>query len=55
MKTSMLVSMIAVAVFVAMADVVLPGSSTIADIQSAIDTGAAESGCLPKVLRIHFR
>ena len=37
MKTSMLVSMTVAAASVAMADVVLPDTSTIADIQSAID------------------
>ena len=38
MKTSMLVSLISAAASVAMADVVLPDTSTIADIQSAIDS-----------------
>ena len=42
MKTSMLVSMTVAAASVAMADVVLPDTSTIADIQSAIDS--AQSG-----------
>ncbi|MBO4710105.1 MAG: hypothetical protein J5727_10055, partial [Kiritimatiellae bacterium] len=37
MKTSMLVSLIATAASVAMADVVLPDTSTIAEIQTAVD------------------
>ena len=41
MKTSMLVSMTVAAASAAMADVVLPNTSTIADIQAAIDNAQA--------------